>query len=462
MPRPSLTILAMAALLSIGGASTGRAHDGHDHELLGAHHIARNQRTWTDASGAFHLQGSFVSSKDGRVTIRKGDGTLRDLRLGAISRPDRDWVASRVAEIRRLNDEDHIIVLAQGSDPGPKTGSARKSTDPANAPSIYATFKPFADKLELRWDHDYFFVGSNGIPDHRMMVGITAWQQQVPLPQSYKGENAWRIPLRPVPAKYPLSAKDNFFRGAIALAANGVPIFNPIKNDGRTDTLLAGELDEFGGHCGRADDYHYHIAPVHLELKIGKGKPLAYALDGYPIYGYEEPDGSRPKRLDHFNGHEDDRKPYHYHATKDYPYLNGGFHGEVTERDGQVDPQPRAEPVREALAPLDGATITDFQSLRPGRYSLTYQIDGRKNRVNYSSGEKGAVTFEFIDSGGKSRIETYERREQGPRDRPPPPPPRPRRRRLSDLSREPIFYAIAALPLGGLSAYAILRGRRRR
>ena len=89
------------------------------------------------------------------------------------------------------------------------------------------------------------------MPDHHMMVGITAWQQQVPLPQPYSGANAWRIPLRPVPAANPMSAKDNFFRGAIALAANGVPIYNPIKNDGKTDTFLAGELDELGGHCGR-------------------------------------------------------------------------------------------------------------------------------------------------------------------------------------------------------------------
>ena len=44
-----------------------------------------------------------------------------------------------------------------------------------------------------------------------------------------------------------------------------------------------------GGHCGRADDYHYHIAPVQLEKQVGKGMPIAYALDGYPIYCYTEP-----------------------------------------------------------------------------------------------------------------------------------------------------------------------------
>ncbi len=74
--------------------------------------------------------------------------------------------------------------------------------------------------IKTRWDDRYFYVESNGIPDHRLMVGITAWQQQVPLPQSYFGENAWQIPLQPVPAKKPQLAKGNFLRGAIALAAS--------------------------------------------------------------------------------------------------------------------------------------------------------------------------------------------------------------------------------------------------
>ena len=65
-----------------------------------------------------------------------------------------------------------------------------------------------------------------------MMVGITTWQQQVPLPQNYTGDNAWRVPLHPVPSKTPVSIKGRFLRGAIALAANGIPIFNPQNNRG--------------------------------------------------------------------------------------------------------------------------------------------------------------------------------------------------------------------------------------
>ena len=75
---------------------------------------------------------------------------------------------------------------------------------------------------------------------------ITAWNQQVPLPQDFTGDNAWRITLKPEPADEPVYGTESLFKGAIAVAANGVPIFNPIKQDGRTDTNLAGELDEFG------------------------------------------------------------------------------------------------------------------------------------------------------------------------------------------------------------------------
>ena len=294
-----------------------------------------------------------------------------------------------------------------------------------------AAFEAFVKTkaIQTRWDDNYIYVESNGIPDHRMMVGITAWQQQVPLPQKYFGENSWQIPLHPVPAKNPQSTKGRFLRGAIALAANGVPIFNPLNNRG-DDAYLFGELDEFGGHCGRADDYHYHIAPVHLEKTVGKGLPIAYALDGYPIYGYDEPDSSKVVGLDAFNGHKDKQGNYHYHATKKYPYLNGGFHGEVVERDSQVDPQPRAEPIRPDLRPLRDAKITDFQETKPGSYVLTYHVRGKTGSVSYVLTEDGTAKFTFVDTNGSTTNETYSPRRRGPgggggNDRRPPPPPRP-------------------------------------
>ena len=144
-----------------------------------------------------------------------------------------------------------------------------------------------ATSILVKWhqDENFYYLESTGMPTHKMMVGITAWQQQVPLPQDFTGDNAFKIPRHPVFADKPISAKTALFSGAIAVAVNGIPIFNPIKNDGRTDTYLAGELDTFGGHCGRADDYHYHTAPLHLVDVVGKENPIGYALDGFPLYG---------------------------------------------------------------------------------------------------------------------------------------------------------------------------------
>jgi hypothetical protein len=296
---------------------------------------------------------------------------------------------------------------------GPFRLTAARAAPPTA--DIAAAFAPFEKRgdIKVRCDDRWFYVESNGIPDHPLMVGIRAWQQQVPLPQNYAGANAWQIPLHPVPAANPQTTKGRFLRGAIAVAVNGIPIFNPLNNRGE-DALAIGELDDFGGHCGRADDYHYHVAPVHLEKVVGKGKPVAYALDGYPIHGFTEPDGSPVKDLDWMGGHEDEQGRYHYHATRKYPYLNGGFYGEVIERDGQVDPQPRAQGVREALPPLRGAAIVGFESTGPASRILTYELAGRKGTVAYTVKDDGSATFTFTDPQGRATSETYTPRRRGP------------------------------------------------
>ena len=241
-----------------------------------------------------------------------------------------------------------------------------------------------------------------------MMVGIKSWQQQVPTPQNYAGANAWSIPIKPVIATNPISAKNHFLRGAIAIAVNGVPIFNALNNRG-DDALLAGELDDWGGHCGRADDYHYHIAPTHLQTLVGKKVPIAYALDGFPIYGETEVDGKKVTGLDAFNGHFDSKKNYHYHATKTYPYINGGFKGVVTEIDGQVDPQALTKAFRPAGEPLRGAVITGFERVGDSSFDLRYTLNGAEFHVVYTASLK-EVNMQFIDSTGSTRSEVYQRK----------------------------------------------------
>lgn len=271
-----------------------------------------------------------------------------------------------------------------------------------------AGFSAFSKSVKVLKSGNYYLVESTGIPDHQMMVGIKSWQQQIPTVQPYFGTNAWSIPIKPVMAANPISAKGHFLRGAIAIAVNGVPIFNALNNRG-DDALLAGELDDWGGHCGRADDYHYHIAPMHLQSIVGKRSPIAYALDGFPIYGETETDGKKVIGLDEFNGHFDAKKNYHYHGTRTYPYINGGFRGEVKEIEGQVDPQALTKAFRPAGAPLRGAVITELTRSAANDFELKYQINGVISQIKYTA-TLSNVDIEFIDSTGQTRKESYLRK----------------------------------------------------
>lgn len=260
-----------------------------------------------------------------------------------------------------------------------------------NGALMQASFSAFAPKVRLNWDGTTFFVESdnmpNGMPDR--MVGITTWQQQIPLPTAYFASvtnnendpaslgfgqpNYWRIPLVPTVSSSPITiynppaAPTHFLRGAVALASNGVAIFNPANNTGQVSYEI-GELDFYGGHCGLADDYHYHIIPTHLNSRfggpLGDDKPVAWGLDGYPIYGFLEPDGTARQALDADGGHDHGGGwGYHYHAvgtttvdathpygTPQSPYMMKNFHGNVVEypltNPTQVDGQPEVSSLR--------------------------------------------------------------------------------------------------------------------
>ncbi len=257
-------------------------------------------------------------------------------------------------------------------------------------------------------DADYYYVEGNGMPTHKMMVGITAWQQQVPIPQPFTGDNSFRIPKHPVMADKPVNVRSQLYSGAIAVAVNGVPIFNVIKNDGKTDTFVAGELDDFGGHCGRGDDYHYHMPPTFLLDTVGKENPIAYGLDGFAIYAYTEPDGSPiSPALDDLNGHTTAKLGYHYHSTKTFPYLNGGERGIVKVEKDAIVPQPFSGGIRHWLMPKRGAKIVGFTWPGPDEYSLDYVVNNQHGFVNYAKNENGSWTFNFIEPDGSKSTEIY-------------------------------------------------------
>ncbi len=275
--------------------------------------------------------------------------------------------------------------------------------------SAYAPFKP---AVSTSSDLNYYYVSANGFPNHNMMIGITSWQQQVPIPQSYIGSNSWSIPLQPEYATTPLSTKTHMMKGAVAIAVNGIPIFNALNNRGE-DSYLIGELDNWGGHCGRADDYHYHAAPMHLSSTAVL--PIAFALDGFAVYGSKEPDGSSMSSLDTCHGHIGKNNIYHYHGTADYPYVVGAMKGKVSmdpstpAPEDQILPQAFAKPLRPATSPLKDAVITDFKSTGTNAYSLTYKIANKFGYVNYSWDATNKYTYTLIDTSGKSTTTTYQR-----------------------------------------------------
>jgi len=283
-----------------------------------------------------------------------------------------------------------------------------KTTSPLQIDSAFIPFKP---QVNTFWDNNYFYVESHGIPTtHEMMVGISnhGWQQQVPIPQCYIGANSWPIPLNPQFAVNPIPIDSiHFTRGAIAIAVNGVPIFNYHTNTG-VDSYLDGQLDAYGGHCGKADDYHYHIAPLHLYDHTMNTLPIAYALDGFPIYGNLEPNGASMQSLDVHHGHAWANGSYHYHGTSTAPYMINSFAGQVTEdATHQLIPQAQASPVRPSLTPLNGALITScILNASQNGYSLSYSLNNQNYAVNYSWTPTGIYTFNFVSPNGTT-TQTY-------------------------------------------------------
>lgn len=279
---------------------------------------------------------------------------------------------------------------------------------PANSVDFLTSVFGVFDGVNTRHDGQYFYIESDGIPAHEMMTGITNWQQQVPIAHDYSGGNSWAIPLQPQLSASPLSTKNNFMKGAIAIAANGIPIFNPLNNRGE-DANAIGELDHWGGHCGRADDYHYHLAPTHLQDQVGEGKPIAYALDGFPVYG------ETTEPLDEYLGRFNPDSSYQYHAVKEYPYLIAAMRGHVeinprtSAPENEIMPQAKTRGVRPALTPLRGAAITDFKTMSSNQYALTYTVAEEAYVINYGWDENGAFTFEFVGPDGTSRTSSYQR-----------------------------------------------------
>lgn len=426
---------------------SGQAHDSHE--------MPMPQRMWKTKNNSDFATGSFLFQKSGRVYIELQNSQVKSIAIDSLSTTDAEFVAEKQAFIEKINQEHShthaagniasgsfnttlvfwsiaflfvlfvlIYVRRNGKLKHQKALSAglvlfmvlslsgfthqamrlmQVNTDPNE---INQAFTPFVPNVHTFWDGTYFWVESRGIPTtHNMMVGISnhGWQRQVPIPQCYLNTNAWPIPLNPVISSNPIPVSPTHFtRGAIGIAVNGVPIFNPYTNTG-VDAFLDGQLDAFGGHCGRGDDYHYHTAPLHLYNHTEATLPIAYALDGFAVYGAVEPEGGQMMPLDTNNGHFGNNGVYHYHGVNQAPYMVARFAGQVTEdATHQLIPQPHAQPVRPGQQPLNGALITACTPNATGNgYTLVYTLGGATDSIQYSWTPNGQYHFSYFSPAGQ-------------------------------------------------------------
>ncbi len=288
-------------------------------------------------------------------------------------------------------------------------------------------------------DVSYAYISSNSLPTHPMMNGITASNLQVPLAQNFLGANGWKIPLNPSIASSTTSAVD----GPIGVAVNGVLIFNPCKQGGcqNGDVKVLGELDACNGHAGRADDYHYHAAPICLmqgrASTYWDTHPVGWALDGFAIYGYNDANGQTASRDSVCGGNtatvSNGPQGYSYHVTDTSPYILACFRGtpspDLANQSSKFSPirQPPVQPFKVSnmsltTDPLDGYQVLQFSSAvsfttnetgadsyanPPGVYRIRYkQLSGAALTTALAAGNNSNKTacwnFIFTDTNGNT------------------------------------------------------------
>lgn len=273
--------------------------------------------------------------------------------------------------------------------------------------------------VDVTCDSTYAAIASSGIQSrHAMMRGIRATNQQVPIPQNFTGANAWRIPLQPVVSATKTSAVD----GPIGIAVNGVPIFNPCKQGGCSgpgggDTKVLGELDDCNGHAGRADDYHYHAAPICLMSEQGAAywdtHPVGWALDGYAIFGYRNPDGSVAPRDGGCGGnttaHPNAPAGYAYHVTDVSPYVLSCFHGTPSpDLAGQAS---KFSPLRPPGTPMPATNMSLEASAASvaigGTSTMRWENAGKAYVIRYTRTSATCWTFEFRTDNAVTGSNSY-------------------------------------------------------
>jgi len=226
--------------------------------------------------------------------------------------------------------------------------SCEKSSDivPASTLEVPAVYKKIYGATSITNDGTWIYVKTKDLPDHKSPY----YSPTHSLYEDYRGttfggytfsknpnsiieqSGTFKIPLNPaVNTAHPATPL-----GPIGIALNGVPFFNQYAGPNQPLTGEMASFDKFYGHPQQSGMYHYHVEPLYLTtVKSTKSGLMGFLLDGFPVYGPKEENGTEvtSSMLDAYHGHTHSTLDYpngiyHYHFTADAPYLNGnGFYG---------------------------------------------------------------------------------------------------------------------------------------
>ena len=212
------------------------------------------------------------------------------------------------------------------------------------APTLPAVYNKIYGATSITFDGAFVTIKCNGLPDYKSAY----YPVGNPLRESFSGPTfgggnfaqnpnnivtqnlTFKIPVNPV--LNPTHAATPL--GPIGVSINGIPFFNQYAAGNSPLTNEINSFDQWWGHPQMSGMYHYHVEPIYLTtVKVTKSALMGFLLDGFPVYGPQEENGSAPSGLDVYHGHTHVTVDYpggiyHYHFTATAPYLNGnGFYG---------------------------------------------------------------------------------------------------------------------------------------
>ena len=253
---------------------------------------------------------------------------------------------------------------------------------------------------------------SSGLPNHShaLMQGITASNQQFPITHNHETN----INLSP---KVNGNTRSTV-AGPIGVAVNGISLFNPDtqgpkqSSTGRPpNTYDIGELDECGGHAGRGDDYHYHIAPKCLIEELGadhvenKKRPIGFSMDGFPILalGWFDAANDIEAKLDKCRGVYDADDQYFYNVKHSAKYnILDCFVGSETRGFGRDKWQSRIDQYgNEIVGSPIGFVVAKYELRKAGNDMCHVMMGTLKNEqllqsngsVKKVSNQKGTLFY---------------------------------------------------------------------